>query len=167
MTALAIGRNSCIMSAQWILGNVSADVSEFEVVACVEHAAVCVAASLDQVVLGFLSCRDEHLGAVKVLCKKGLGDLGAEVAEINAECVAAGSFDVRKSLNHMDLALDNADGTFIDIRLIIFCLISLYESFSAVYGKAFRETVAADSDDAELHFGNVGEHVLTSSEYMW
>ena len=67
----------------------------------------------------------------------------------------------------MDLALDDADGTLIDVRLTIFCLIGLYEGFSAVHGKTFRETVAAYGDDSKLHFGNIGVHVLTSSEYMW
>ena len=144
--------------ADRIFGDISADITELQVVACVEHAAECIAASLDQVILGLLGSCTEHLGAVKMLSQKSLGDFGTEVSEVDAECVAACSLDVCESLYHMDLALDDTDRTFINVRFVVLGFVSVYKHFSAVHGEALRETVTADGDDAKFHFGDVADH---------
>ncbi len=42
----------------------------------------------------------------------------------------------------MDLTLYDTDRTLIDIFCIVFLCVSIYKSFSSVYGKAFRETIS-------------------------
>ena len=58
----------------------------------------------------------------------------------------------------MDLALNDTDRTFINVRFVVPGLVGVYKHFSAVHGEALRETVTADGDDAKFHFGDVADH---------
>ena len=55
-----------------ILRDICLDVAQRQVVAGIEHTAVCVAASLAQIIPGLLSGCHKHLRSVKMLCQQGL-----------------------------------------------------------------------------------------------
>ena len=90
-----------------------------------------------------------------MLGEQRLGDFRAEVAEVNDKRVAAGVLDILERLNHVDLALDDADRTFIDFRGAVLFRVGLHQRLSAVDGKGLREAVAADRDDADLDLRDV------------
>ena len=87
-----------------------------------------------------------------MLCQQGFCNFRAEVAQIYAQRVAACLLDILQSLYHMDLALYNTDRTFINIRNVIICLVSLYQSLSSVDRQRFRDTVPADCYNTDFHF---------------
>jgi hypothetical protein len=95
-----------------------------------------------------------------VFGQKSFGDFGTEVSEVDAERVAACSLDVCESLDHMDLALDDTDRTFINVRFVVPGLVGVHKLLSAVHGEALRETVTADGDDTKFHFGDVADHAF-------
>ena len=138
-----------------IFRNVSFYVAKLQVIACVQHTAICVSTSLTEIILCLLCCCDKHFRSVEMLCKKCLGDLRTKVSKVYTKSVAACFFDVFKSLNHMNLALYNTDWTFINILCVIFLCVGLNKSFSSVYRKAFRETVSADCNDSNFYFWHV------------
>ena len=149
--------------ADRIFRDVRLHAAELEVVAGVEHAAERVATVTHETVAGFLAGRAEHDGTVEVLGEHGLGDLRAEVAEVDAEGVAFVLLEVLEGLEHVDLALDDADGTFIDVALAVLRLIGVDESAAAVDGEGFREAVAGDGHDAELDGGGIFHGILLFS----
>ena len=51
----------------------------------------------------------------------------------NSANAMAAVLDILKSLNHVDLALYDTDWALINVLWIIFCLVSVYQGFSAVY----------------------------------
>ena len=122
-----------------------------EVVGAVEHAAVGVAAAVDEVAVA-LGGGHEHAGAVEVFGDQGLGRLGAEVAEEDDQRVAAGGLDVVDGLEHVLLVL-NGDGALVDVAAAGFD-----DRLTSGDGQADGEAVAGDGDDAELDFGNVCHH---------
>ena len=138
-----------------ILRNICFYVTKLQVVACVQHTAVSISTSLAKIILCFLCCCDEHLRSFEMFCKKCLGNLRSEVSKIYAKCITSCFFDIFKSLDHMDLTLYDTDRTLIDIFCIVFLCVSIYKSFSSVYGKAFRETISADCNDSDFNFWHI------------
>ncbi len=135
-----------------IFRDISLHVAQLQVVACIQHTAVSIAAALDQIVLRLLGSCYEHLRAVEMLRQQCLGNLRTEVAQIYAECVTSVVFNVLQSVHHINLALDDADRTLIDVGRIIFCLICFYQGFSSVHCKRCRETVTAYSYNTNFDF---------------
>ena len=148
-----------------IFRNIGFYITKLQVIACIQHTAVSISTSLAEIILCFLSCCDKHLRSLKMLCKKGLRNLRSEVSKIYTECVTACFFDILQSLDHMDLTLYDTDRTFVDILCIVFLCVSVYKSFSPVYGKAFRKTISADCNDSDLNFWHV-VHNLHSPFYI-
>ena len=138
-----------------IVRNIRVDVAKGNIVAGVQHTAVCISASVHQILLALLCRRAEHLRSVKMLCEKGLGDLRSEVAEENTQCIAACFFDILQRIHHIDFALNDGDRTLVDVVLIILLLICLDERLSSVDSKRRREAVARNRDDANLDLRNV------------
>ena len=97
--------------------------------------------------------------------KKCLGNFRTKIAEVYTERVTTGFLDIFQCLYHMDLALHDTDGAFINIFRVIFCPVSFHKRFSPVYGKALRETVTTDSYDTQFDFWNV-VHDSCSSLYF-
>ena len=146
-----------VSGANGVLGYVSIDVAELQVVGSVQHAAVSVASALDKGGVGVLLCRScEHNRTVKVLCEQGFCDLRTEIAEVYAQSVAACLLDILKSLDHVDLALNDTDGTFVDVRCAVLVGVSLDDSLASVNGKALGEAVTGYCNYAKLDFRNVG-----------
>ena len=141
--------------AHRILGDVCFGVSQFQVVAGVEHSAVCISSSAYQAVAALLGCCNKHFRSVKMFCQQSLGDLRSEVSKVYAEGITTGFFDILESLDHMDLALDDTDGIFVDVCCIIFFCVSVHKSFSSVYRQGLRETITAHCHDTNFYFGNV------------
>ncbi len=142
-----------------ILGDISADLAQAQVVAGIQHAAVRVSSAVGQIVLALLGSRAEHLRAVKMLREQCLRDLRAKVSKIDHKGVASRFPDVLKSLDHMDLALDDADRTFIDIIRAVLRGVRVDQSLPAVDRQRSREAVTADSHDTYLNLWDVCEHV--------
>ena len=126
-----------------ILGDISLDVSELKVVACIKHTAICIATAVHKVCLALFCCRNKDRRSIEVLSKKCLGNLGSEVSKVNAKRVTSCLLDVLKSLNHVDLALYDTDGALIDISCAILISVSFNESFSSVNRKTLGETITA------------------------
>ena len=141
--------------AHRVLGNVRAHIAQLQVIAGVQHSAVCIAAALNQAVLVLFSGGHEHLGAVEVLGQQGFGNFRTEVAQIDAQRIAAGFLDILQRLHHVDFALHNTDGALINILCVIRRFVSFYQGFSAVYGQGLREAVAADRHDTHFYFRHV------------
>ena len=141
------------------------EVAHPEVVRAVEHAAVGVAAAVDEVAVA-LGCRDEHDGPVEALGDERLGGLGAEVAEEHGEGVAAGLHGLVDGGEHVLLVLDRlGDLDHVEAPLVA----GRHDRGAAALGERDREAVAAHRDDAELDVGDVlgCEHVVSSLSKTW
>ena len=115
-----------------ILRDISLYASEMEIVACIEHSAVCISSAILKVSLALFSSCTEHLGAIEMLSEKSLRNLRTEVSKIYTKSFTSGLLDILKSVDHVDLTLNDTDGTLIDVSCIILLGISLYESLAAV-----------------------------------
>ena len=124
---------SAILSvADRILRDISLYISEMEIVACVEHSTVSISSAVLKISLALFSSCAEHLGSFEVLSKKSLGDFGTEVSEIYTKSFTSGLLYILKSIDHIDLALNDTDRTLIDVSCIILLGISLNKSLAAV-----------------------------------
>ena len=142
-----------LCSTNGVLRDVSLNIAKLQIVACIQHAAVCIATSVLQISLALLCSCNEDGGTIKVLCKQGLGDFGTEVSKIYAKCVTSGLLYVLKSLNHVDLALNDTNGALINVSSAILIGISLYQRLSSVNGQALGEAVTANSNDTNFYLG--------------
>ena len=138
-----------------ILGNVSPNISQGQIVACIKHTAVCISAAIQQVSLALLRSCNKHLRAVKIFCQHGLRNLRPEIAQIYAKGIAARSLDILQSLLHVDLTLHDTDRTFINILRRILFRICFYKRFPSVDSKALWETVSAHSNNTNLHLRDI------------
>ncbi len=142
--------------ADRVFRDVGLDVPQLQVVAGVQHAAVSVAASADEVVLALFRCCAEHHRAIApVLREQGLGDLRSEVAEEYAERVAARRVHVRERVHHVDLALDDRDRALVDVFRAVLFRVGFDQRLAAGLGERCREAVTAHSDDTDFNLGNI------------
>ena len=137
--------------ANRVFGDVALEVAHTEVIRTVQHAAVGVAAAVDEVAVA-LGGSHEHARTVKVLCNQRFGRLGAEVAEEDDEGIAVRGLDVGDGLEHVGFVLDG-DGTFVHAALAGFGDVR-----AAHLGERAREAVTGDGDEAELDIGDVFKH---------
>ena len=68
-----------------------------------------------------------------MLCQKRLGNFRSEIAKIYAKRVTAGFFHIFKRLHHMDLTLNDANRTLINILFAVFLFIRGYERLPSVH----------------------------------
>ena len=122
-----------------------------EVIRAVQHAAVSVAAAVDEIAVALGGC-DEHARAVKILGDERFGGLGAEVAEEDDEGIAVRGLDVGDGPEQVGFVLDG-DGTFVHAALAGFGDVR-----AAHLGERAREAVTGDGDEAELDIGDVFKH---------
>jgi len=106
---------SCI--AYWLLWNICTSLTQRQSLAGVQHTAVSITTTIDQVVLSLLSSSAEHGGALEPVGNHGLGNLGTEVAQVNAKGVTTGFLHIGQSLLSVDLTLNDADRTLVDTVL--------------------------------------------------
>ena len=145
---LADHRGDLVRRAHGVLGDV--DVLEglqADGVAGVEHAAVRVAAAVDQVVAGLLSRRDEHRRAAELVGQHGLRALGAEVAQEHDQRVAAVRLDLLQRLHGVGFGFN--DGGNID-DLAARLGVGVHDRRLALCRELDGETVAAGGNQAEL-----------------
>ena len=137
-----------------ILGDVRAKVTKGEIIGCIQHSAVSIAKTCrgNRFIILFC-CGAEHHRTIILLCKHGIRDLGTKVAQIYAQGIASLFVDVLKSVLHIDLALDDRHGTFIDIGCVILLSISVNQCLSSSDSQICGEAVTAHAHDADLHFG--------------
>ena len=121
-----------------------------QVVRAVEHAAVGIAAAVDEVAVTF-SGSDEHAGAFELLRDQRFGGLGAEVSQEDHQGVAAGGLHVLHGLEHVQLIF-HGDGALVEILTPV----GLDDIFPALGGKGDGEAVPGDGDDAQLDDRDVG-----------
>ena len=122
-----------------------------EVIRTVQHAAVRVAAAVDEVAVALGGCH-EHARAVKIPGDERFGRLGAEVAEEDDEGIAVRGLDVGDGLEHVGFILDG-DGTFVHAALAGFG-----DVCAAHLGERAREAITGDGNEAELYIGDVFKH---------
>ena len=80
--------------ANRLFRDVSTGLAQRECLAGVQHTAVSVATTVDEVVLSFLSSSTEHCRALEPVGNHGLRNLRTEVAQIDAECVTASLLNI-------------------------------------------------------------------------
>ena len=82
-------RGDLVCRAHRIFGDIGVYAAQLEVVGCVEHTAIRVAAAVEQILAGLLGGGHEHHRAVKVLRDQRFGSLGAEIAQVHYQSVYA------------------------------------------------------------------------------
>ena len=140
--------------ADGVLGDIALEVAHAEVVRAVEHAAVGVAAAIDEVAVA-LGRRHKHAGAVKVFGDEGLGRFGAEVAQKYRQRVAAGGLGLGHSGEHVLLVFDGSLHLD-DVKAL--GLARRDDGRAAGLGQRDGEAVAADRHDAKLDLRDVLQH---------
>ena len=137
--------------AHGILGDIAGQAAQAQVVGAVEHAAVGVAAAVNQVAVA-LGGSHEHAGAVKVLGDKGFGGFRAKVAQEHGQGVAASLGDFFHGSQHVLLVLNGSLG------LVHFQALSGAGSHNggpAVLGKLDGEAIAGYSHNTQLDLRDV------------
>ena len=119
-----------------------------------------VAAPVDEVFAGFLSSRSIHHRAAELFRDQGFRGLGAEVAQIDEQRVAARSFDILDRFQHVFFVF-HRNFTFIDAAAL--CGIGVHDRLAAALGQRNDEAVARDCDDTKLDFRDIfhGSSLLT------
>ena len=143
-----------------IIRDVALCIAKSQVVGSIQNTAVSIAAAVDQIVLGLLSCCAEHLRSIEMLRKKSLGNFRSEVSKIYAQSVAVILLDVLERVHHVDFALDDCDGTLIDVCSIVLLRVSCYQSFSAVLSKRSGEAVTGNGNNTKLDYRNIVHTIL-------
>ena len=144
-----------------IFRNIGLQISQFQVVACVQHAAVGVSSAAHQVVSGLLRRGNHHGGAVKLLNQQGFGRFRSEVSKVNHDRVAARSLHIREGLPHIDFILD-ADRALIQSLSILLCIGCDY-SFSSGHRQVHGKAVAAHRNDGNFFFRHVVHNFFLSA----
>ena len=138
--------------ADRILGDEGFEVAQAEVVGAVEHAAVSIAAAVDEVLARLFSCGHIHDRAVELARDQRLRRLRTEVAEEDDEGIAAGVLCFFDSGQHVLLVLD---GLLHFIEVAVFLLVGRDDGLTAVLREGDDEAVAADRDDAAFEIRDV------------
>ena len=137
-----------------IFGDVRLHAAEFQIITRVEHAAIGVPARRGEGRDVLFRRRAEHHRAADLFRKlpgeHGLGNFGAEVAQIHAEGVAAGFLNVRERLPHMDFALHDADGAFVDVFFAVLAFIRRDKRIAPIHRQRFGKAVPRYRHDS--HF---------------
>ena len=150
-------------SANRVFGDVALQMAHAEVIRTVQHAAVGIAAAVDEVAVALGGC-DKHARAFKILGDERFGRFRAKVAEEDDEGIAVRCLDISNGFQHVGFVLDG-DGTFVHAALA-----SLGDVRAAHFGKRPREAVAGDGDEAKLDIGDVFKHdefLLKHQEYQY
>ena len=103
--------------ANGLLRNVSASLAQRESLAGVQHTAVSIATTVDQILLRLLCSSAEHRRTLEPVGNHSLRDLRTEVAQINAEGVTSSLLHILESLLSVDLTLNDGDGALVDTIL--------------------------------------------------
>ena len=143
--------------AKRILRNICLEMTHTKVIGTVEHAAICIAAAVNQVSIT-LRCRHIHARAVKVFCNQGFGRFRTKVAKEDHQRVASGVLNLCDSLQHIVFIFDRGLGL---INLQFFLTASRNNRSTAALAELDREAVTADSNDTEFYFRYVF-HIVTS-----
>ena len=101
--------------ADGLLRDIGARLAQRQGMAGIQHAAVGITTTVDEVLLGLFGSGAEHGGAIEIFGQHGLGDLRSEVAKIYTEGIATSLLDILKGLAHVNLALDDTDGALVDV----------------------------------------------------
>ena len=140
-------------STHRIFGNKCFEMAHTQVVGAVEHAAVSIAAAIDEVAVP-LGGGSVHAGTVKVLGNQRLRRFGAEVAQEDGQGVASGGFDLLDSLQHV-LLIFHGRLALVDIRAL--GLAGGSDGGTAALGQVNDEAVAGYGDDAQFDLRNVSQ----------
>ena len=143
-------------SANRIFRNICFHTADFQIIAGIEHSAICIASAILQIILGFFCCCAEHNRTISpVLCQQCFGYFRSEVAKVHNKCIALMCVYICKSLYHIGLTFDNGNRALIYIFFVILCCISSNQSFSSLLRKSCRKTITADRNNTDLCLWNV------------
>ena len=118
--------------ADRLLRNISTSLAQTQGLAGIQHTAVSIATTVDQIVLSLLCSGTEHGGTLEPVSYHGLRYLGTEVAKVYTESVTSGLLYIGKSLLSVNLALNDADGALVDTILAKFFFILGNHSLTTV-----------------------------------
>ena len=149
-------RGDFVGHADRIIRDVRPQLAQADVVGGVEHAAIGIAASVDEIFSCLLGGGREHDRAVEALGQDGRRPFGAEVAQEDDQGVDAGRLDFVQGLEGVLLVFD--DGRDFDDRNR-FLAAFFGHADAALAGQLDGEAVAADADEAELDGRNVVHEV--------
>ena len=137
-----------------VLGDKSLQMAHTQVVGAVEHSTVGVAPAINKVAVP-LGGGGVHAGAAEVLGDECLRGLRAEVAQEHHQGVAACGLHIGHRFQHILLVL-HGDGALVYLGALLPA--GGRHSGAAALGQGDDEAISADSDDAQLYLGNIGQH---------
>ena len=144
-----------LRGAHGIGGDIGLEMAHAQVVGAVEHAAVGVAAAVDEVLAAFLSGSHIHDGAVKPLGDERFRRLGTEVAQEHHQGIAARALYFVHGFEHI-LLIFHRGFAFVQIQSL--ALAGGHDGSPAALGERNDEAVPGHRNDAQLDFRNVGQH---------
>ena len=115
-----------------LLGNIGTSLAEGECLTGIQHTAICITTSVNQVVLCLLSGSAEHGRSLEPVSKHSLRNLRTEVAEVNNEGVTSSLLHILQCLLGVNLTFYDADRTLIDAFLTVLFLIRSDNSLTTV-----------------------------------
>ena len=136
--------------AHGVLGDIALEMPHPQVIGAVQHSAVGVAPSVDQVPVP-LGGGHKHAGAVKIPGNQRLRRLGAEVAQEHHQGVAAMGFHVLHGFQHSLLVFHR------DRALVQLAGTGGLDGGPALLAQGDGKAVPGDGDEAQLYLGNIGQ----------
>ena len=150
-------RGDLVCRAHRIFRDIGVYAAQLEVVGCVEHTAIRVAAAVEQILAGLLGGGHEHHRAVKVLRDQRFGSLGAEIAQVHYQSVYAVLLKLFQSARGVVLVFHGGlDLDYFAARLAE----RLNYGVTAALAQVNREAVAADGHYAKLYLRYVHHAII-------
>ena len=126
--------------------------AQAEVIGTVEHAAVGIAAAIDEVLARFFGSGDVHDRAVEFAGNQRFRRFRAEVAEEDDEGIAAGIFGFLYGSQHVTFVLN---GLRHFVERAVFLGVGFCDGMAPVLGKRDDEAVTADREDTAFEIRDV------------
>ena len=139
-----------------VLGDITLQATQAQVIGTVEHAAVGVSPAVDQVSVPF-GGGHKHAGTVKILGDQGLRGLRTKVAQEYGQGVAARSLHFFHCLEHVLLIFHGGLG-FVDLQALSGT--GCHHGGPAILGKPNGEAVTGDCHNAQFHLRDIVHHVI-------
>ena len=131
-----------------------------QIVGAVQHSAVGVTASVNQIVTAFFSGGGVHYGTVKVFCNQRFRGFGTKVAQKNDKCIASGGFGFLHRFQHIRFVFH---GGFAFVNVGSVCLTGFHNRGAAAFRQGDNKAVAGYGNDSQLYLRNVRQHNFFSS----
>ena len=103
-----------------IFRDICFQIAKLQVVACIQHTAICISTSLYQIVSMLFCCRNHHTRSVKIFYQQSLCGLRTEVPKIDNQSITSCFLHLFQGFLHIQLTLYYG-WTFVQFSLISCC----------------------------------------------